>query len=394
MVDQRRQQPLVAARLEKPGRRTRGRRRAPLRLGASAKPLPIALPEVPGIAVADLGVLDALGDRRDALLEAGAPLGGVRRMRRHLQLPDEVDERARALEDLPHRGNPLALDQGVGVLAGGKGDEAQGLARLEERQRPLGRARRGTLSGGVAVEAEDGLVDKPPQFAELRLGQGGAEGGDRDAEARLMQGDHVHIAFDDDEPALLGGTPAGMGQAIEHAALMEELALAGVEVFGRALAEHAAPEGDDAAAPVGDREDDAAAEIVEGLAPGAALKLRLVEGAGALEGRRQGLRLLGAGALLGRGLGDREPGLGSQALDRLGKAQALAPHHEADHVAMGAATEAMEEALLLVDPEGGRLLAVEGAKPRVLAPLALKLDAPRDHLDEAKPAPQLVKELW
>src|SRR3546814_14120609 len=71
---------------------------------------------------------------------------------------------------------------------------------------------------------------------------------------------------------------------------------------------------------------------------------------------------LGPLAVLGAVLGNLQAGLGGQALDRLGKAEAFGIHHEVDGAAVRAAAEAVVEALLVDDREGGRLLVVEGTR--------------------------------
>src|SRR5262249_37090268 len=115
------------------------------------------------------------------------------------------------------------------------------------------------------------------------------------------------------------------------------------------------------------------AQIVEGAAPGRRCKLLLVPCRGRLHGRDQGRLALGALALLRRGDGKGEARLARQALHRLGEAEALTPHDEADDVAMGAAPEAVEEALLVADGEGGRLLVMKGAEAGAFPPAAREL---------------------
>src|SRR5262249_4781969 len=87
-------------------------------------------------------------------------------------------------------------------------------------------------------------------------------------------------------------------------------------------------------------------------------------------------------AFLRRGYGQRQPRLARQALHGLGEAQPLAAHHEPDDIAMGAAAEAVKEALLVADGEGRRLLVVEGAEAQALPAAALQLDLARDHRDQ------------
>ena len=60
-------------------------------------------------------------------------------------------------------------------------------------------------------------------------------------------------------------------------------------------------------------------------------------------------------------------GLAREYLERLPEAHALAHHHERDHVAAGAAAEAVPEALAFVDLERGRCFVVKGTEAPVLA---------------------------
>ena len=226
-----------------------------------------------------------------------------------------------------------------------------------------------------------------------------------------------------------------------------------VEVFGLAVAHDAAAEGDDAAAPVGDREHDPAAEEVEAVAailgpdeqPGlqqqvflealleqggfqrrAAVR-REAEPEAARSSRRRGRgcadrparrcpparaaaprtrrtpprrrraaysRPRPAPARPGSAAAFRRPGLAGQALDRLGERQVVDAHREADDVAMRAAAEAVEEALVVVDGEGRRLLVMERAQAGMLAALADQAHAPADHFGTGEARAKLVKEAW
>ena len=89
------------------------------------------------------------------------------------------------------------------------------------------------------------------------------------AEAGFGQRDGVHVAFADNQPAALSGAErlAGRAVAVEDGRLVEEFGIARVQIFRLGIRRQApAPEGDDGAAHVGDREHQAAAEKVERLA--------------------------------------------------------------------------------------------------------------------------------
>ena len=120
--------------------------------------------------------------------------------------------------------------------------------------------------GAVAVEAEDRRGIEAPQALELGFGERGADGRDDFGDAGAVEGDHVHIAFDDDQAP--GGPAGGRGAVdiVESAALVEERRVGRIEIFGLAVAEDAAAKGDDAAARVADREHQPAAEAVVAVA--------------------------------------------------------------------------------------------------------------------------------
>ena len=101
--------------------------------------------------------------RSSSALLARPPLRRVGRLALGLQVPDHVGQRPGQLEHPADRVRPTGADQAVGILAGRQGDEAQALARPQQRQRPLGGALGGAAAGIVAVEAEVGLVGQLPQ---------------------------------------------------------------------------------------------------------------------------------------------------------------------------------------------------------------------------------------
>src|SRR5690606_9041108 len=81
-----------------------------------------------------------------------------------------------------------------------------------------------------------------------------------------------------------------------------------------------------------------------------------------------------------------------QPLDRLDEAQPLGFLQEADDVAVLAGTEVVEEALVVIDEEAGRLLLGEGRQADVLAPLPLELHRPSDDIGRPKAGLQFFKE--
>ena len=135
----------------------------------------------------------------------------------------------------------------------------------------LGEQGEGPLHGlgprGVAVIDQDHLVRQGLEQAHLLPGEGGAQGGQNIADAVHLEGDEVEI------PLHHQGHPGGpqglrrLGQSVEGAPLAVERALRGVEVFGFALADDPAAEGDDPALPVENGEHDAVPEAVIKAAP-------------------------------------------------------------------------------------------------------------------------------
>ncbi len=270
-------------------------------------------------------------------------------------------------------------------------------------------------------------------------------------EPGLMERDHVHVAFDHHRIALLARGVAGVRQAEQHPAFMEERVFRRVEVFRLAVAHHAAAEGDHAPAPVHNRKQDAATKIIvgvaaafrpaqqpdleraglfvilgrqhalepaaivgreaqaeagdrlvgqaavfeigQGRAAGGGTQLLLEPGTGRFDHGVKRLLLLGPLAVLRRHARHGDAGLLGQPLDSLGKGQALGPHDEADDVAVRTAAEAMEEALVLVKGEGRRFLVVERAQPDMLAAALLQAHAAAHRIGQADTGAQFVEEL-
>src|SRR5690606_1771634 len=105
----------------------------------------------------------------------------------------------------------------------------------------------------------------------------------------------------------------------------------------------------------------------------------------------EGIRHLHARSVGSGPPGHLQPGFGGETLYRLRKRQMVDAHREADHVAMRAAAKAVEEALVVIDGEGRRLLVVEGAESRILPSRGDTSHAPTDHFRAAEASPNLVK---
>jgi hypothetical protein len=127
-------------------------------------------------------------------------------------------------------------------------------------QRPLG----GAGSGGVGVEIDDDVLGKSPEQFRLDLGEGRARTGDHVVKSGGVDGDAIHLAFDQDGVFELADRFFGVVEIEEHARLGVDRRLGGVQIFRPGLlvgGERAGGEGDDFALVVADREHDAIAEF-------------------------------------------------------------------------------------------------------------------------------------
>ncbi len=77
-------------------------------------------------------------------------------------------------------------------------------------------------AGGVGVEVDDDALGEAAEEADLHLGEGGAGGGDDVVDAGHVDGDAVHLAFDEEGEVV--GADVGLG----FVEIEEDLAL-GVE---------------------------------------------------------------------------------------------------------------------------------------------------------------------
>ena len=211
-----------------------------------------------------------IGDRGNMIeqpaAEAGTLFGGVERLGGEFVLPQPIDQGLGLVDQRLHRLAPPAFDQIVGILALRKGDEA----RASGPGPMCGRARSAARIAACWPAASPskqriGRGDQPPHPLELAFGQCGAERRDRLADPGLVDRDHVHIAFDHDQPPGRAAGRAGAIEVEERAALVEQRRIGRVEVFGLAIAEDPAAECDRPPARVADRDHQPAAETVVGL---------------------------------------------------------------------------------------------------------------------------------
>ena len=178
-------------------------------------------------------------------------------------LEEVVGQRLGVLVDAGAEGiGALAAYQGVRVFAFGQEQEARAAAVLQVGQGGFQGAPGRLAPGGVAVEAEQHAGHQAEQALEVLLAGRRAKGRHRVAQALLGQGDDVHVALDHHDLIEVAIVLARLVQAVQLLPLVEHGGFGGVEVLRLVVAEHAAAEGDDAAAAVADGEHHAVAEAV------------------------------------------------------------------------------------------------------------------------------------
>src|ERR1051325_849845 len=316
----------------------------------------------------------------------------------------------------------MGADEAVGVVLFGQKRAASHEPGFDEN---LEAPRRRFSSGGVAVEEREDVLRITSEQAHVVGGERGAERRNDVADAELRERDNVEITLDEDHTVLFPDRLLGLKQPVNGRVLAEERRLGGVQVLGHALAQHPAAEADNFSRGIGDRKHDPAEKLlaVALAAPVAyqadanriferyALLLQMAREARAglgriseIEAARRALvdaapfqifeRALSlAGTVKGVLKIARRPLVKpvetlfffraalragrlkaldldaialADALDRLGESEVIVLHEEVKNAAAGAAPEAAEYALFLVDGEGGRFLRMKGAEPHVV----------------------------
>jgi hypothetical protein len=186
-----------------------------------------------------------------------------------------VDEEVGVAFGVAERGHvgldALLAEEAVGVEAAFEGDDL-------DFEVLFGEERDGFFcggdAGGVGVEVDDDALGEAAEEADLHLGEGGAGGGDDVLNSGHVDGDAVHLAFDEESEAEGANVGLGFVEVEEDLALAVKGGLGGVEVLGDVSAffvlgvEGAGGEGDGLALFVGDGEGDAFAEAGIELAMG------------------------------------------------------------------------------------------------------------------------------
>ncbi len=156
---------------------------------------------------------------------------------------------------------------------------------------------RGVGSGGIGVEVDDNFGGEALEEVDLVLGEGSAAGGEHVLNSGEVDGDAVHLAFDEDDEVELPDGLLCLVEIEEDLALGIEGRLRRVHVLGAGLVagiECAGGEGDNAARLIGDGEGDALAETRVERAGRAVLLLFEREEAGEREGFQRRPHLAGA----------------------------------------------------------------------------------------------------
>ena len=107
------------------------------------------------------------------------------------------------------------------------------------------RAEGGLLARLVGVVAEDDLIGILADELDLVRRQGRAAGADSGVDARLMHGDHIHVALAEDVP--MGSAPLCDLEREHRVRLVVDQRLGAVDVLGLGVVQHTAAEGDDVA---------------------------------------------------------------------------------------------------------------------------------------------------
>ena len=169
-----------------------------------------------------------------------------------------------------------------GVLSLRQRDDAHVEALPDRKLHP---SQRCLLSRGVGVEAEEQSLREAAELAQLALGERGAHRGDDGLDPGLPEGDDVGVALDHDRAILLRDGSPRQVQAIEHVALLEELALGGVDVLPSqriVVAELARLEADDPPPRIREREHQPEREVVVATGVREARGLHLLDGEASL----------------------------------------------------------------------------------------------------------------
>jgi len=235
-----------------------------------------------GTVVAELRMHDALVEHQrlrepPLVLAAHGRLADAREYRHHLmECPDlavervvirmredvaqaVLDERQCLLDERPEGVGPVLADELIGVLAVWHDNDADAGPRIAHNGQC---AYRCLLPRLVAVVAEAYLRCVVQELLRMLRRERRAERCDHIVHAGVEHRYRIHVALDDDGPALLLDGAVRAVEAEEQLPLIEEDGLRCVEILRCRIIEDAAAEADDAPALIRNRDDHAPAEAV------------------------------------------------------------------------------------------------------------------------------------
>ncbi len=208
---------------------------------------------------------DRIGYHSDALHDVTDNLGPAYRVALTLleqQVALERDEILFILLDIfPDLDQGMALGKGVGIIFGRQLDHLHAETLL---QHEIDTAQSRFNTSRVTIVNDCYLVSKALDQADLLHRERGAGRGHHIGDAGLVHRDYVGIAFHQDALVLPGNAVLGLEDTVEGPALVVNLALGAVHIFGNALVclERASAKSDHAPADGVDREDDPVEETV------------------------------------------------------------------------------------------------------------------------------------
>ena len=191
------------------------------------------------IVVAHARIGDGVEQLIEPLFERSAALRRVEIHRGTFPLPQNVDERPRLGEACGEGASAFVAHEIVGIRAFGEEGEAEGMSFAQNGQHAVDGARGGRLACPVAVEADGRLGREQPELIHLPLGEGGAERRHGIDEARLIERDHIHIAFDHDQLALSKAGPRARAKLNTVEPLSKSLVSGEFRYFGSVAASRA-----------------------------------------------------------------------------------------------------------------------------------------------------------
>src|SRR5918995_5481071 len=133
---------------------------------------------------------------------------------------------------------------------------------VERTRKHLQGADGGALTSCVGIEGQDDVAAQPLDESDLLLRDGGSHRGDDIRVTKLVRGNCIHVALDDNDLVLPPDGLLSQVESEEEGALVEDHGLGRVEIFRHRVAESAATEADDATLPRADGEEEAIAEPV------------------------------------------------------------------------------------------------------------------------------------